>query len=454
MYDVLVIGQGAAGLAAAISAAERAPTARVALLERMTPALAGGNTQWSPSNMRMKSLHEISPGFENDMMTASGGRGDRAYFRELADQAPDTLAWAGRHGVKFHTMDYFLKGWPTRIQPVGRGAAIVDAFLESARSSGVELLYECRASKLLLSPSGAVEGVETVDGRRFNSKAVVLASGGFQGDPAMLRDHFGPRSEGLRPISPGTANNAGEGIRMGLAAGATAAGDWTGMHTEPVDPRSARPAAVVLVYPFGIVVDGEGRRFLDEGAGLVHETWEQLSRAIHFERPNSLAWTIVDSKLPDVQGYKDAIRSEVPPITADTLSELATLAGISQETFVESISQYNSACTGNQMSFDPSRVDGLEAANVTPRKSNWARPLDKPPYFAFPIVAAVVYTFGGLATDLGARVIGPLGPIRGLYAAGEITGHFYGTAPNAVAVMRALVFGRIAGLNAIGDFLA
>jgi len=86
---------------------------------------------------------------------------------------------------------------------------------------------------------------------------------------------------------------------------------------------------------------------------------------------------------------------------------------------------------------------------LLPRKSNWARPLARPPFLAWPLAGAIAYTFGGIATDADARVLGSDGPIGGLYAAGEITGHFHGTAPNSVAMLRALVFGRIAGRNVI-----
>lgn len=454
MYDLLIVGQGAAGLAAAISAVDEAPNARIAVIDRMPPAQAGGNTRWSPSNMRMKSLHEVAPDFQADMMIASMGRGDPSYFQELAKQAPDTLAWAQRQGLQFQTMDYFLKGWPTRIQPVGRGAGIIDALLSSAKAKGVEFIYECRANRLLTSSSNEVEGIETLDGRKLQSKAVVLAAGGFQGNPEMMREHFGARAETLRPISPGTMDNAGDGIRMALAAGALAAGDWSGMHIEPVDPRSERPAALVLVYPYGILVDGAGKRFFDEGGALVHETWEQLSRAIHFDLPGSVGWTIVDSRILEIPGYENAVRSEVPPLKADTLRELASLAGIDPDDLEETVSNYNVACTADVANFDPARLDGLATAEgFAPRKSNWACALNKPPYLAFPLAGAVVYTFGGLATDLDGRVLGPKGSLRGLYAAGEITGHFHVRAPNAVAVMRALVFGRIAGRNAIKDFI-
>ena len=116
----------------------------------------------------------------------------------------------------------------------------------------------------------------------------------------------------------------------------------------------------------------------------------------------------------------------------------------------KTVAAYNAACTGNPATFDATRCDGLKAGTtLKPPKSNWARAISEPPFLAYPLVGAVAYTFGGLATDARARVLGNAGPIPGLYAAGEITGHFYATAPNAVSVLRAFVFGRIAGLEAV-----
>ncbi|WPH18126.1 FAD-dependent oxidoreductase [Variovorax paradoxus] len=450
MHDLLIVGQGAAGLAAALSAKELAPKARIAVLDRMPAAQAGGNTRWSPSNMRMQSLQEVSPHFEEDMAAASAGRGDPAYFHTLAAQAPETLAWAQRQGVQFQTMDYFLKAWPTRIQPVGKGAGLLEAFVQSARDKGIEFIHGCQAVQLLTASDGAVEGIVTADGQRLLARAVVLACGGFQGNPDMMREQFGERAATLRPISPGTAHNDGEGIRMALAAGALASGDWDGMHIEPVDPRSPRPAALVLAYPYGIVVDQIGRRFFDEGGALVHETWEAFSRTVHFELPGSVAWTILDASAQDIPGYANAVRSEVPPVQADTIEALAALIGIDPGALADTVSRYNAACIGDPARFDASKLDGLSTApGFAPGKSNWAFALRKAPFLAFPVAGAIVYTFGGLSTDLQARVLGRHGPVPGLYAAGEITGHFYAHAPNAVAVMRALVFGRIAGRNAI-----
>lgn len=400
--------------------------------------------------MRMTSTAEVAQDFEADMIAASAGRGDRAYFRRLAQEAPEAVRWVEGHGVKFHSPGYYLSAGPQRIQPVGGGKAIVDALAKSARAAGVDIRYGCRAQKLARAASGSVTGIEATnsDGSalHLSAGAVILASGGFQGSGPMLRRHLGEGAQTLKPISPGSASNEGEGIRMALEAGALEAGDWGGMHSEPVDPRSTGPAPVVLVYPYGIVVDAEGRRFFDEGRGLVHETWEDFSRAIHFSTPGRKAWAILDSRLLDIAGYERAIRSEVPPLKAGSIEELAALTGIAAQGLGRTVAAYNAACRGNASGFNATRADGLRAsAALSPAKSNWARALDRPPFLAWPLVGAIAYTFGGVATNTSAEVLGAGGPIPGLYAAGEITGHFYGSAPNAVAVMRALVFGRVAG---------
>ncbi|MBI3373680.1 MAG: FAD-binding protein [Betaproteobacteria bacterium] len=452
-YDLVVVGHGAAGLAAALAAAESAHGARIAVLERAPHAESGGGSRWSPSNMRMKSVSELAPDFEQDMVRACGERTDRAYFRRLAAEAPSTLAWLEGHGVKFHTPGYYLSAGPPRIQAVGGGAAILEAMERAAKATGVEFHYECPATRLLTGAGGAVEGGEAISAgtaRTFATHAVVLASGGFEGNAEMLREQFGPGGASLRPISPGSVYNRGEGIRMALDAGAQRAGDWNGMHAEPVDARSRQSAPVVLVYPYGIVVDRDGKRFFDEGAGLVHETWEHVARAIHFSAPGRVAWAILDARMFDISGYERAIRSELPPLRADSIATLAALAGISPEGIERSVAEYNASCTGDPARFDATRADALSAApGLVPPKSNWARAIERPPFLAYPLVGAIAYTFGGIATNESAEVLGAAGPIPGLYAAGEITGHFHGTAPNAVAMMRALVFGRIAGAGSM-----
>jgi tricarballylate dehydrogenase len=457
---LVVIGHGAAGLAAAVEAAghagRRGLSIDITVVERAPQDQSGGNTRWSPSYMRLAAPDRLAPGFEDDMLEVSGGLADQGYFRTLAEHAPATMAWLQGYGVDFSTPVYYLAAGPPRIQPVGGGRAVVETLREAAARAGVNFRYHCTASSLVM-PDGRVEGIEACapDGGTMllEAGAVILATGGFQGDAAMMRTQFGPLGETLKLISPGTHFDTGDGIRMAREQGAAIAGDWDGMHMEPVDPRSTGPAPVVLVYPYGIVVDQHGDRFFDEGAGLVHETWEAFARDIHFNRPQQRGYAILDSRLYDIDGYERAIRSEVPPFQAKTLRDLAAQIGVPARRLKKTVDAFNAAATGDAISFDATRCDGLSTTGLAPPKSNWARPITKPPYLAWPLVGAVAYTFGGLATDTRTRLICDRGPLPGLFAAGEITGHFYGTAPNAVAMLRALVYGRIAGREAV-DFIA
>jgi tricarballylate dehydrogenase len=459
--NLVVVGQGAAGLAAALSAAEEtrshASPIRITLIDKASEGEAGGNTLWSPSNIRMAAPDRVEPSFVHDMMVATEFRGDERYFARLAAEAPATVTWIASFGIEFIQPTYYLAKGPPRIQPVGGGPAVVKALKHAAMQAGVMFLYGCTARQLTTENSQITGVVVTQGGTSATLPAdgVILACGGFQGDGEMMRRHFGPGAEAMRLISPGTHFNTGEGIRMALALGATRAGDWNGMHAEPVDARAGNSAPVVLVYPYGIVVDKNGRRFFDEGGGLMHETWERLAREIHFNTPGSIAFTILDGRLLNIDNYQRAIRSELPPASADTLTELAGLIGVDADNLAATVAAYNAACVGDPATFDATIRDGLAASStLQPPKSNWARSIRVPPFLAYPLVGAVAYTFGGLATDDRARVLRDGAPIPGLYAAGEITGHYYATAPNAVSILRAFVFGRIAGREAIQNLIA
>jgi tricarballylate dehydrogenase len=455
---LVIIGHGAAGLAAAVSAAGQAAwlglRLDITLLEKAPEAEAGGNTRYSPSNMRMDAVDRIAPGFTDDMLEASGGRGDRSYFHTLATQAVEAVGWLRAHGVAFATPPYYLSTGPTRIQPVGGGLAIIEKLTQAAKQAGVCIRYETAARRLLMAQDGRVGSIEcqTKEGwtETVSADAVVLASGGFQGDGAMMCEQFGPRAATIRLISPATRFDTGDGIRMAIELGASTSGDWNGMHIEPIDPRSTGSAPVVLVYPYGIVVDRNGQRFFDEGAGLMHETWEDLAREIHFNCERSIAYAILDSRLFDIEDYDRAIRSEVPPFQSNTIEGLAAQIDVAPHVLRQTVDSFNAAAAGDPAHFDPTRRDGLRAEGIVPTKSNWGRAITAPPFIAYPLIGGIAYTFGGLATNEKAEVLSGSDRMPGLYAAGEITGHFHGTAPNAVAVLRALVFGRIAGREAVG----
>ncbi|MEI9803555.1 MAG: FAD-binding protein [Pseudolabrys sp.] len=453
--NLIVVGQGAAGLAAALAAAQaaRGSDMAVTLVDKASVQEAGGNTRWSPSYMRMAAVDRVETTFVHDMLAATHYQGDETYFARLARDAPATVAWIAAQGVEFIQPTYYLAKGPPRIQPVGGGPAIVNKLAQAAKAAGVIFRHGCAAQALAADNNGHVSGLKVAHGdvhEEIPADAVVLACGGFEGNAATMREHFGAGAETMQLISPGGKFNTGEGIAMALALGADRGGDWRGMHAEPVDARSKNSAPVVLVYPYGIVVDKNGQRFFDEGGGLVHETWEWFARHIQFQTPGSIAYAILDRRLLDIEGYERAIRSEVPPLRADTIAELAKAIGIDAGNLAATVEAYNAACTGDPQAFDATLCDKLAAApGLKPPKSNWARAITEPPFLAYPLIGAVAYTFGGLATDNSARVLRRGQPIPGLFAAGEITGHFYATAPNAVSVLRAFVFGRIAGLEAI-----
>jgi len=451
-YDVVVVGHGAAGLAAALAAAEAAggATPRVLVVERAPEAARGGNTRWSPSYMRLEAPDRLAPRFEEDMMETSDGRSDPAYISRLAADAAPALAWLGQHGVTFdRPPNYFLTAAAPRIQPVGAGAAIVEHLARAATAAGVTFAYETDAQAIELAADGRVAAlhVRATGGmdERIATKAIVLACGGFECDPVAMREHLGAGAESIRPITAGTAYNTGAGIRLAIAAGAQTAGDWNGVHVEPVDPRSDRPEPVVLTYPYGIVVDRHGKRFFDEGGGRVDETWETLARTIHFATDGRIAYAIFDASLEDIADYQRAVCTDQAPIRAGTMRELAVALGIDADGLAQTVAAYNAAAPADATAFEATRVDGLATTGLTPPKSNWARRIARAPFIAYPLVCAICYTFGGIKTDAEARVIGNAGPIPGLFAAGEITGQFYGKAPGGTSVLRALVFGRIAG---------
>ena len=455
-HNVVVVGQGAAGLAAALAAAEtarnKALPVNVTIVEKAAEDEAGGNTRWSPSYMRMASPAGVEPSFLDDMQKATKSKGDKNYFAKLAAMAPETVSWLTSCGIEFIQPTYYLAKGPPRIQPSGGGPALLKILNQAARQSGINFRYRCSAQEIVADHNRITALAVTQDGLTDTvpADAIVLACGGFQGNAGMMRANFGEHAPTMRLISPGTRFNTGAGIEMARKLGADLSGDWNGMHAEPVDARSHGSAPVVLVFPYGIVVDRNGRRFFDEGAGLVHETWEWFARDIQFNAPGSIAYAILDARLLDIADYKRAIRSEVSPVQANSVKELAELIGINPQNLHATIETYNAACSGDAKRFDATCCDGLAAAaTLVPPKSNWARAICVPPFLAYPLVGAIAYTFGGIATDIRARVLRNGVAIPGLFAAGEMTGHFYATAPNAVSMLRALVFGRIAGHEAV-----
>ena len=277
--------------------------------------------------------------------------------------------------------------------------------------------------------------------------SIVLASGGFQGNNEMMARYHGDRALTCRPVARGGNYNKGEGIEMALAVGAATAGNFALFHAEPVDPRSGDPEAAIMAFPYGVLVNVRGERFVDEARGPVDAWYERTTRDIQAQ-PRGIAWLILDAAGAAVPNIKTAIRSEEPPVRADSVAALAARIDVDADALERTLAAYNAGCPDGE--WDPTRPDGLATTGVTPAKSNWAKPVAVAPFEAYPIMAANVFTFGGLKVDAHSRVIDRDGrAIRGLYAAGEMTGLYYTNYTGSTSVLRGAVFGRIAGSHAV-----
>ena len=474
--DLVVVGCGIAGLSAAVSALQDGLT--VTLLERAPEADFGGNTRWTESYFRMKNDHEIADDFEEqfaanagwnldpNVLAAAGGSYDDwpSYVKAhpfpdpevistFAANVPDTVAWLKSFGLRFEPQPiYLLTQNTTRIAAQGGGLALIERLMQEAKALGARVLFRTTAIDLLRDDDGRIAGILAVgdESRRLRiaGRATVLASGGYQGNQEMLTHYLGARARHIRPVAPGGYYNKGEGIRMALAAGAAPAGEYGSYHAEPVDPRSRRAEAVVFIWPYGILINNQCARFVDEASGTADAIYDNVTRTIA-DQPDGLSWVIFDAQVEDIPRWRTSIRSDQPPYEAATVAALASQLGLPPAALEAAVAAYNTACPPANGDFTPFALDGRATRGLAPPKSNWARPIVKAPFRAFPIISANCFTFGGLKVNPSAQVLDTDGRvIPGLYAAGETVGLYHQVYTGSTSVLRGAVFGRLAGRHA------
>lgn len=472
-FDVVVAGCGVAGLSAAVAAAESG--ARVAIVERAPREDRGGQSRYTEAYLRMKSETEVTDDFEAHLAENCSGYLDpklveetmrpvseraapaRAlsiaepdFIQTLADEAGPTISWLKGFGAKFDFLPtQFLTKSQPRLLPVGGGEALVEILAARAEKLDATFFYQATATDLHREADGRVAGLVVRDaesGTQVLKGKVVLACGGFEGNPEMLARYLGPRSVNLRPVCRGAHFNRGEGIQMALKIGAAAAGDFGSYHAEPIDPRATGSEPSVFIFPYGILVNKEGVRFTDEAPGTVDAWYERVTRRI-YDQTDGLAYVILDAKHRDIPNYRLALRTDQPPFVGDSIEALAKAIGVPVTALTQTVESYNAACREGE--FRALELDGLSTQGLSPVKSNWARPIDKGPYHAYPIISSNVFTFGGLKIDVDGRVLdSDGGVISGLYAAGEIVGVYYRNYTGATSVLKGLVYGRLAGRHA------
>ncbi len=455
--DVAVIGGGIAGLSAAISAMHEG--AEVILIEKAPKLRRGGNTAIADAQIRYPHAPDeycptgqTAEDFFNAFLRVSHGRANKELIRVLVDNAADVVDWLTQLGVQWE------KGYPHvagyRRQPVGGGWQLVDTLYKHLERGGVHIAYDTTAEQLLTDRSGRVRGVRVLEPDGYTDvKArggVVIASGGFEANVEMRVRYLGRFADNL--ILRGTRYNTGDGLRMALAIGAMPAGQWGDFHSAVLDARSTPfecGVTAIYIFQLGLLIDEDGERFLDEGEDFRDHTYVKFSKAI-LQHKSGVAFNVFDHKVhsEDPDAWKRAIRTSEEPYEASTIRDLAAMLRIPPERMERTIQEYNAACQPGV--FDPLRLDGLCTKGLAVNKTNWARPLDTPPFLAYPVTGGITFTFGGLKATPNAQVVHTSGRvIPGLYVAGEAMGElYYYNYVGATSVLRGAVFGRIAGRHA------
>jgi tricarballylate dehydrogenase len=331
----------------------------------------------------------------------------------------------------------------------------VDGLYGAAERAGVTVLYNAWVRDLVHSDDGVTGVVARLGGAttRLAARCVVLACGGFEANAAWRARHLG-KGWDLAKVR-GTRYNTGDGLEMALKIGAQPCGHWSGCHAVGWERYAADFGDYAVTddyerdsYPFSIMVNGEGRRFLDEGADIRNYTYARYGHII-LEQPGQFAWQIYDSKVRHLLRPEYG-RRHVTRVAADTLEDLATrLQDVNRERLLSTIREFNAAVK-RDVPFNPNVKDGRGTVGIDPPKSNWANTIDTPPFEAYGVTCGITFTFGGLRiTNEGQVVDTNQQPIPGLYAAGEMVGGlFYFNYPGSTGLTSGAVFGRLAGRSA------
>ena len=398
-WDVIVVGAGNAAFCAALAAAEAGR--KVLVLERAPEEVSGGNSRFTAGLMRCayrgvedlkRVIPDLSPEeiartdfgtytedqFLDDMARVTEYRCDPDLTEILVRRSLPTLEWMRTKGVRFtaawgrqaFNIGGRFKFWGgLTVEAVGGGPGLVDSLTAIAKKNGVEVWFEARAKELLSDDSGVTGVVVRHKGKTvsLNAKAVVLAAGGFQSDPEWRTRYLGPGWE-LAKVR-GTMFNTGDGIRMALAAGAAAAGNWSGCHAVAWERNAPEFGDLAIgdqfqkhSYPWGIYLNAEGRRFVDEGADFRNYTYAKYGRVI-LQQPGQFAWQIFDAKVKAQLRDEYKIK-QVTRRVGNTLEELVgKLEDTNQAAALAEIREYNAAVQ-TDIPFNPNVKDGRGTKNL------------------------------------------------------------------------------------------
>ena len=455
-YDVLVIGGGNAALCAALSA--RLEGASVLVLERAEKFYRGGNTRHTRN---MRCAHDEATGtltgpypedelFE-DLLRVTEGETDEELARHMIHESKDMLNWIVEQGVRFQpplagtlglgrTNSFFLGG----------GRAMLNALYNTAARIGVDVLYEAEVTSMDIEEGMFLSATAHIDGKdeTIRAGALVAAAGGFESNIDWLKEYWGEAAENF--LIRGTANNQGTILKMLLDKNVQQIGDPTQCHAVAIDARAPKYDGGIITrldcVVFGIVVNKHSERFYDEGEDIWPKRYAIWGRLVAAQ-PDQIAYIVFDH-----DSLHRFMPSLFPPIKADTIGELASVLEIPSETLEKTVTEFNGAVVDG--TFDHTILDDCHTDGIEPAKTHWARRLETPPYYAYPVRPGITFTYLGTRVNKEARMIMDDGKLSAnMFAAGEImSGNVLGKGYAAgIGMTIGSVFGRIAGREAANN---
>jgi len=465
-YDVVVVGHGISGLSAGLSAHESG--ARTVVLEKSPREKRGGHSRHAgglfrfplPDPARARADFDLDAAperyteqdFYDDLMDVSDGRADDELCSVLVENAYEAMQWITDHGVDWHLVDHTDEpGFGTTvgsIQADGEGKGAVEALSERLEKLDVDIHYRTEFRGLETDADNEVSAAEAVDpdGKvRYETDSVVICAGSYVSNPEKRTRYFGRDGESY--VVRGSRFNTGEAIDAALDEGALPAGQWGGAHqvmNDATAPDVEGGRARINGYQYAVVLDVNGSRFLDEGEDFLLKTYAKFGQKV-YDQPDQQAFVVFDDTVDDLV----VSQIDTEPVEADSLEALFDAVGVEDvDAALETVERFNDATDPGE--FDPHELDGNGTTGLDQPKSNWAIPIDEPPYRCFPVRSAMTFAFGGLKIDTDSQVLDRREePITGLWAVGNSTAEFfYGNYPGGSALSRGATFGRRAGRNA------
>ena len=478
-YDVLIVGTGNAACSAALAALEKTP--RVGMLEKAPRRDRGGNSMltvlmrfafngmedlrplvrnFSEAEMRplLESLpHRTEAELWDEIMRVTSNQSDEELLQVHVTESLRTVHWLAAKG---HDWTPATIRDDNVVTMNGGGAGLQKRNFALLEKAGVGFHYETAATELIQDRRAAVTGVRALTPTgyaTFNAKSVILACGSFESNPEMRARYLGPGWDMVR--LRGVPFNTGDGLRMAMEIGAMPHGSWSTCHASPQDinlpvftvpsAHSLRDSLTRYMYPWGIMVNTNAERFVDEAWDTRGRTYASMGRAI-LAQPGGVAFQILDAKIRKMNLYTPNY-DKATTAKADTLEELAHELDLDPATLVKTVTEFNAAVQPGKYNPDRHQLDGKRTAGIHPPKSNYALEIDQPPFEAWPVRCGLTFTFGGLKIDPHTAQVQHVAgrPIAGLYAAGEMAGGLWvGNYASGSGMMAGATFGRIAGTHA------